>query len=569
MANLDPFVDGLQYLHEHVTNLRRQVVDTPAAPQTLLDVAFETMNSTIEELRVAEEELRAQNEALAAAHEGVETWRLHYEDLFEAAPDAYLVTGLDGIIREANRAAVELLGLSKRFLKGKPLATFISEEDRQAFRLLLRDMAQAPEMVERELRLRPRRREAMEVAVTLSAVRDPQGHPTGLRWLVRDQTGRNEAEADRYRTLVEEVDDYAIILLDPQGRVVSWNRGAERTLGYNEVEVRGKDFSVLFLPEDREAGVPQRELERAQAMGRAEETGWHRRKDGSRFWANCVITALRARSGTLRWYAKVMRDETARKQEEDRLAELYAQERHISTTFQRALLPEIPEDAFPGLIVASLYEAAWAEAQVGGDFFDAFALDGDRVALVVGDVSGKGLAAAAHTAEIRYALRAFLRETPDPSRALSRLSTFIYDNHRLSTEENNAFATLAVLLIHPGTGETVAAVAGAEPPLLLRAGGAAEPVSAQGGLLGLAQNMEYASACLTLAPGDAVILVTDGITEARQGREFLDYEGMIRLAQASPDASPHEIGRAILEGARAFTGGTLSDDACLLVARRT
>ena len=240
MANLDPFSDGIQYLHEHVRDLRRQVMETPAAPQTLLDVAFETMNSTIEELRVAEEEMRAQNEALSDAHEGVETWRLHYEDLFESAPDAYLVTDPDGTIREANEAAVGLLGLSRRFLKGKPLATFILEEERLAFRLLLREMAQSVETVEREIKIRPRRRDPVEVAVTLSVVRDSHDHPTGLRWLVRDLTDRNQAEADRYRQLVEGVDDYAIILLDSEGRVLNWNPGAERVFGRTEAEVRGE-----------------------------------------------------------------------------------------------------------------------------------------------------------------------------------------------------------------------------------------------------------------------------------------------------------------------------------------
>jgi len=145
----DPFSDGIQYLHEHVRDLRRQVTDGPTSRQTLLDVAFETMNSTIEELRVAEEEMRAQNEALVASRDIVEMWRHHYEDLFESAPDAYLVTDLSGIIQEANQAAVGLLGLSKRFLKGKPFATFIPEEERQDFRQLLLEMARSPEAVER------------------------------------------------------------------------------------------------------------------------------------------------------------------------------------------------------------------------------------------------------------------------------------------------------------------------------------------------------------------------------------------------------------------------------------
>ena len=545
-------------------------MEGPTNRQTLLDVAFETMNSTIEELRVAEEEMRQQNEALAAAHDVLATWRHHYEDLFESAPDAYLVTDMDGVIREANQAAVRLLGLSKRFLKGKPFATFVPDEGRQAFRPLLLEMAQASETLEREMKIRPRRREAIEVALTVSVVRDPHGRPTGLRWLVRDLTGRNQAEVDRYRLVVEEVTDYAIILIDRDGRVLNWNPGAARITGHTEAEMRGMNFAEIFTPEARAQGRPEQELQRAEAEGRSDDTGWHQRKDGTRFWATGVTTALRDNAGNLRWYAKVMRDDTARKEEEERLARAYAEERRIAATFQRALLPEIAEDAFPGLTVSSLYEAAWAEAQVGGDFFDAFALDGGRVALVVGDVSGKGLAAAAHTAEVKYALRAYLRETPAPGRALSRLNAFVHDNHRLGdAADDNTFVTLAVVVIHPATGEATAAVAGAEPPLLLRAGSAAEMVTVKGGLLGMVREMEYEAAGFILAPGDAVILVTDGITEARHGHAFLDYEGMARLAQSAAAACPvHEIGRAVLEGARAFAGGSLADDACLLLARR-
>ena len=570
MRTADPFADGIQYLHEHVVDLRRQVTDGPTSRQTLLDVAFETMNSTIEELRVAEEEMRQQNEALAAAHDVVDTWRHHYEDLFESAPDAYLVTDMDGIIREANQASVGLLGLSKRFLRGKPFATFISEEERKAFRLLLLETAKAPGTVERETKIRPRRREAIEVALTVSVVRDPHGRPTGLRWLVRDLTDRIQAEADRYRLLVEEVTDYAIFLMDRKGRVLNWNPGAARMTGYTEAEMCGRNFAEIFTPEARAQGRPEQELQRAAKEGRADDVGWHQRKDGTRFWATGVTTALRDNAGSLRWYAKVMRDDTARKKEEERLADLYAREHHISATFQRALLPEIAEDAFPGLTVSSLYEAALAEAQVGGDFFDAFTLDSERVALVVGDVSGKGLAAAAHTAEIKYALRAYLRETPAPGRALSRLNAFVHDNHRLDdAADENTFVTLAVVVIHPATGEAAAAVAGAEPPLLLRANGAAEPVRVKGGLLGMARETEYEAINFSLAPGDTVLLVTDGITEARRGLDFLDYAGMRRLAQGVALASPvHEIGRAVLEGARAFAGGALFDDACLLLARR-
>jgi PAS domain S-box-containing protein len=112
--------------------------------------------------------------------------------------------------------------------------------------------------------------------------------------------------------LVESVIDYAIFVLDPRGHVLSWNRGAERLKGYAPREIIAKHFSVFYPPADVEARKPDRELEIAAREGRVEDEGWRVRKDGSRFWANVVITALRDTSGKLVGFAKVTRDLTAR-----------------------------------------------------------------------------------------------------------------------------------------------------------------------------------------------------------------------------------------------------------------
>ena len=98
---------------------------------------------------------------------------------------------------------------------------------------------------------------------------------------------------DRFRLLVEAVRDYAIFLLDTEGRILSWNSGAERIKGYKSEEVVGKDFSIFYRPEDVRAGKPWHQLELAKREGRVEDEGWRVRKDGSIFWANAVITPLR------------------------------------------------------------------------------------------------------------------------------------------------------------------------------------------------------------------------------------------------------------------------------------
>src|SRR5437764_11770958 len=125
----------------------------------------------------------------------------------------------------------------------------------------------------------------------------------------------------QFRLLVESVTDYAIYLLDTAGGVASWNAGAERIKGYAAAEILGRHFSVFYPPEERAAGRPERMLELAAREGRISAQGWRVRKDGSRFWADVVITALRGPAGALAGFAKVTRDMTSARIAEERVRE--------------------------------------------------------------------------------------------------------------------------------------------------------------------------------------------------------------------------------------------------------
>jgi PAS domain S-box-containing protein len=127
---------------------------------------------------------------------------------------------------------------------------------------------------------------------------------------------------ERFRLVVEGVRDYAIFLLGPDGRVASWNAGAERIMGYHADEIVGRHFSAFYPPEDVAAGKPDRELAAALAEGRFEDEGWRLRKDGSRFWADAVITPLRDTEGRPAGFVKVERDLTERRAAEERAREL-------------------------------------------------------------------------------------------------------------------------------------------------------------------------------------------------------------------------------------------------------
>jgi PAS domain S-box-containing protein len=138
---------------------------------------------------------------------------------------------------------------------------------------------------------------------------------------VAERRATDHQADESFRLLVESVRDYAIFMLDPTGHVVTWNLGAERIKGYKAEEIIGRHFSTFYLAEEASTGICEQELEDAQTYGRIEVEGWRLRKDGSRFWAAVVITALYDRDGTLRGFAKVTRDNTDRRKVTEALIE--------------------------------------------------------------------------------------------------------------------------------------------------------------------------------------------------------------------------------------------------------
>ena len=429
----------------------RRLAGTPHAQGSgLLPDALAELNATVEELRVAEEEMRAQNEELLLTRLRVEAERHRYQDLFEFAPDGYLVTDLGGKIREANRAASELLGIAPRFLKGRALATSVAPDDLPAYSAALTALtASAPQHQTQERALRLRRRHAglFHAAVTVAPVPALGDQPATLRWLVRDISARREAEAAR-----------------------------------------------LALSE---------------------------------------------------------------------------RERHIADTLQRLLLPAVPVGGFDRLSVETFFQAASDEAEgggseiggieIGGGFFDAFALGAGVVALAAGVVSGGGLAAATRSAEIRYALRVLLRETRRPASALARLNDAVCEALSLGDAGGDRPVALTLATLDTRTGEAALSAAGGEPPLFVRAGRAAETFGDCGPTLGVQPGVSYGETQATLGAGDTLLLLTAGLTAAGSVAEI--------AAAHHADMLP-VMAQAVLGGVRAGSGGTLRGDVCLQLARR-
>ena len=161
--------------------------------------------------------------------------------------------------------------------------------------------------------------------VVIDPIRDPAGALLGFAKVTRDLTDRRAAEVElraseeRFRLLVQSVTDYAIYMLDSEGRVSSWNAGAERFKGYSADEIMGEHFSRFYTDEDLEAGIPRIALETARRDGRFEAEGWRKRKDGSRFWASVIIDPVHNEEGELLGFAKVTRDLSEKRAIEEQL----------------------------------------------------------------------------------------------------------------------------------------------------------------------------------------------------------------------------------------------------------
>lgn len=255
--------------------------------------------------------------------ESEERYRLLVDNIKDYA---IFLLDTNGIVLTWNPGAEQINGYKADEIIGQSFQNFYTKEDRDR-RHPQRELEVAKEFGRYEEEgWRVRKDGGLFWAnVVITRLDDRHGVHIGFTKITRDLTERRKAEEalreseERFRLVVDSVRDYAIMMLDPEGRIMSWNEGARRLNGYEASEIIGKHLSIFYDSEDLESGKSEYELREATMTGRFEDEGWRVRKDGTKFWANVVVTALRGPKGDLRGFVKVTRDLTERKRAEDRL----------------------------------------------------------------------------------------------------------------------------------------------------------------------------------------------------------------------------------------------------------
>jgi PAS domain S-box-containing protein len=297
------------------------------------------------------------------------------ERLFEFSPDAILVCDGNGVMRAANPRAEELFGYASEELIGQPVEMLVPARFRSGHPRHRENYSAHPRtrQMGAALNLYGLRKDGTEIPVDIMLKPIETADGPAVVTFIRDATEQRAAQEAlrlndaRLRSIVESIGEYAIYLLDRDGHILTWNPGAERIKGYKADEVLGLHFSRFFTHEDVEQCRPTELLRQAIVKNRVEEEGWRVRKDGSRFWANVVITAIHDSAGAVTGFSKITRDVTEHKQaQESVIAELSSlllvnvDIRKLLGAFTASIRQMVPHDA----ATLALYDEATGKLRV-------------------------------------------------------------------------------------------------------------------------------------------------------------------------------------------------------------
>lgn len=539
--------------------------------------------------------------------------------ILDALTEAVIVADEVNVIVDANRAAERLLGWARQDLVGQPLTTLIPPRLRDAHieafsRFVLTGEAR---IMGSPVRVSALRADGAEVPVELNLAEFDEGGQRRIVGVLRDVTPavaleRQVAMTEYFQATTEvavllglsgkahSLDDAAPLVLAAVGDslrwqvgnlwLVDWDRNVLRCTHrwfapeldtaafseFNETETfaRGEGLPGLVW----ETGEPQWVEDfasgpwpRAQAAAAA---GLH----GA--FAFPIVTG-RTMLGVMEFFLREVTPPNPdlmgvvatiglqlgqfieRSWAEVELMASRERFADLARTLQATLLPPaLPQIA--GLELGARYTPASSDVEVGGDFYDLFPTRGSTWAMVIGDVCGRGAEAATQTAVARYTLRTAALQARRPSRMLATLNEVV-----LRSADDERFLTAAVLTVRPREGRVTLALGGHPQPVLLAADGTASLVGKPGMIVGALERSDVPDTSLTLEAGDALILYTDGVLEARQGTEQFGTRRLVELVEACRGLDADTIAGRLLDAVREFQGGEGDDDVAILVLRRT
>ena len=368
-----------------------------------------------------------------------------------------------------------------------------------------------------------------------------------------------QVEKERSAAILESISD-AFYAVDRQWRFVYINSEGERILGKQWSYLNGKNACEEFP--DCILAPLQLELEKSEEEQAPVTVDFYYEPLDQWF----SVRAYPSAEGLSIYF----RDITDRKHAEEELAlsraeleEALERERHFSLLLQRALLPTTPEIG-PGYNVAAEYVPMYSSQEIGGDFYDVFQVGDSRAGVLIGDVSGKGLEAAAMAATTRSTIHAFVHETASAAEALTKANSVLFPKQI----EFGAFATVFLAIIDLQTGEINYSSAGHPPSMVCWSDGNVESLQIGQLPLAILEAQQFEEHRCRLEPGDKLVLYTDGISEARHGHDLLDLEGINRTVALNAKLSAGELATALLASATAWGNGKLSDDAAVVVVER-
>ncbi|HEY9790494.1 MAG TPA: PAS domain S-box protein [Candidatus Obscuribacterales bacterium] len=273
---------------------------------------LQELGNVLEELEVSSEELRVQSTELKSAHSKIEAERQRYEELFEFAPDSYLVLDTNGVIVECNRAAAALLNRDQSYLMGKPFALFIAASDKKVFRSRIAHLVHHPQSGAQlfELEIQPQSRSALPAFTTMGCILDANQAAIGIRCILHDMSSvrRLEKERTELAAMVESSND-PIFGVDGRGIIRNWNKGSERLFGYKKEEIVGKHVDWL-LPVKQGGSLSERINE---CQDHAEFEMVCQSKKGTDMDCLVTVSAMQRSAANEQLFAVVIRDMTQSK----------------------------------------------------------------------------------------------------------------------------------------------------------------------------------------------------------------------------------------------------------------